>query len=408
MPFPDKPVSLPDHRSVSGAVYWPRMRSAMPGRLTLIGSGETAPGMGKLHRSLLKALPGNPRPVFLDTPAGFELGLQAIEERFRDYFNKRLGLTLETVSSRRLSSDSATVAQALATISRSNYLLAGPGSPTYAVRVWLDSPVFQAIVERWGAGAQLVFASAAAISLSRHVLPVYEIYKVGQELHWADGLDLLGPHGFELAIVTHWDNAEGGTHDTRACFMGLERFERLRQMLPPSAVVLGIDEHTACTLDIDAGEAWVQGRGGVTILGGDEVRRQRAGCTFPLSDLGSPTPSAARPAAHSQPTPAATGPTMSEAASRLADGDLAGGLRRTAEVADPELAVLLHQAAQAVDHISGRDDRFAVLVDLLLEARQGLRAAKEWTLADRLRDRLAEMGIEVRDTPEGAEWVRAV
>ncbi len=145
------------------------------------------------------------------------------------------------------------VAAALQAISDSNYILAGPGSPSYAVQHWRGSPVFEAVVERWQAGAQLVWASSAAIALSRYLLPVYEIYKVGAPLHWLDGLDLLGAYGLNLAIVTHWDNAEGGSHDTRACFMGLERFGRLRAMLPPEAITLGIDEHTACTFDLQSG-----------------------------------------------------------------------------------------------------------------------------------------------------------
>ena len=45
----------------------------------------------------------------------------------------------------------------------------------------------------------------------------------------------------ELAVVTHWDNQEGGANlDTRRGFMGVERMNRLRAMLPPSATVLAI------------------------------------------------------------------------------------------------------------------------------------------------------------------------
>src|SRR3989304_4052513 len=37
----------------------------------------------------------------------------------------------------------------------------------------------------------------------------------------------------------------------------------------------------------------------------------------------------------------------------------------------------------------------------LLEARAAARAAKDWAESDRLRDELAAMGVEVRDTPQG-------
>jgi len=37
----------------------------------------------------------------------------------------------------------------------------------------------------------------------------------------AAGLDLLAPAtGLRAAVVPHYDNAEGGTHDTRFCYMG--------------------------------------------------------------------------------------------------------------------------------------------------------------------------------------------
>src|SRR2546422_611712 len=83
-------------------------------------------------------------------------------------------------------------------------------------------------------------ASAAAIALGRCALPVYEIFKAGHDPAWIDGLDLLGQHGFELAIVPHWNNAEGGRDfDSSFCFMGAQRFEALRAQLPSACVVLG-------------------------------------------------------------------------------------------------------------------------------------------------------------------------
>ncbi len=293
----------------------------MPGWLTLIGSGETAPGMARVHRSLLASLRQPAKPAFIDTPADFELGLETIHTRFREFFHTRLGLPLQIASLPRGQEEAERLAQALAVVSAANYLVAGPGSPSYAVRRWRGSALYAALVERWQAGAQLVFASSAAIAISRHTLPVYEIYKVGQDLHWIEGLDLLGPFGYDLAIVTHWDNAEGGTHDTRACFMGMERFERLRGLLPPSAAVLGIDEHTACTLDLDLGTGRVMGRGGVTILRASETQRYLKGQTFSLDELSPP----------SQPQPTHASPRSSlpdasrliaQASTLLAKGDL--------------------------------------------------------------------------------------
>jgi cysteinyl-tRNA synthetase len=43
-------------------------------------------------------------------------------------------------------------------------------------------------------------------------------------------------------------------------------------------------------------------------------------------------------------------------------------------------------------------------VDLLIEVRRELRAAKQFALADRIRDRLADLGIALEDTPQGTLW----
>ncbi|WP_027717381.1 cysteine--tRNA ligase [Desulfovirgula thermocuniculi] len=47
------------------------------------------------------------------------------------------------------------------------------------------------------------------------------------------------------------------------------------------------------------------------------------------------------------------------------------------------------------------------LLELLLEVRQEARAKKDWATADRIRDRLKELGIILEDTPAGPRWRRA-
>ena len=44
------------------------------------------------------------------------------------------------------------------------------------------------------------------------------------------------------------------------------------------------------------------------------------------------------------------------------------------------------------------------LIELLLELRAGARAEKRWAESDRIRDRLAELGVEVLDGKGGSEW----
>jgi cysteinyl-tRNA synthetase len=41
---------------------------------------------------------------------------------------------------------------------------------------------------------------------------------------------------------------------------------------------------------------------------------------------------------------------------------------------------------------------------ILLELRARLRAAKNYELADSIRDRLNSINIEIKDTPKGSSW----
>ncbi len=67
----------------------------------------------------------------------------------------------------------------------------------------------------------MVFASAAALTLGRWTVPVYEIYKVGEDPHWLEGLDLLSQTGIDGAVIPHFDNAEGGTTTPASAIWGL-------------------------------------------------------------------------------------------------------------------------------------------------------------------------------------------
>jgi cysteinyl-tRNA synthetase len=53
---------------------------------------------------------------------------------------------------------------------------------------------------------------------------------------------------------------------------------------------------------------------------------------------------------------------------------------------------------------SPRRAEAAPFIDLLVETRSELRAAKQWALADELRERLADLGVIIEDTREGSTW----
>jgi len=46
-------------------------------------------------------------------------------------------------------------------------------------------------------------------------------------------------------------------------------------------------------------------------------------------------------------------------------------------------------------------------VESLINKRQAARSEKNWAEADKIRDRLNEMGIILEDTPQGVKWKRA-
>ena len=77
-------------------------------------------------------------------------------------------------------------------------------------------------------------------------------------------------------VIPHYDNAEGGTHDTRFCYMGERRLAVMEAMLPDDAWVLGVDEHTAVIVT-DARTVSVTGRGALTVRRRGESRRFAAG-----------------------------------------------------------------------------------------------------------------------------------
>ncbi|WP_345947253.1 cysteine--tRNA ligase [Natroniella acetigena] len=53
----------------------------------------------------------------------------------------------------------------------------------------------------------------------------------------------------------------------------------------------------------------------------------------------------------------------------------------------------------------GKDQQLVdSLVELLLNVREEVREKQEYQLADQIRDRLGELGIEVKDTPQGSQW----
>lgn len=384
-----------------------------PGTVTLIGSGELGETMAKTYRQILTQIPSPVNAVFLDTPAGFQVNTDEISAKAVEYFKQHFEIELHVASFK--SKNRATahqVANALDTLRRANFIFAGPGSPSYAAHHWRGSVIWDALVARWLAGAHLVFASAAAIATSCVALPVYEIYKAGHDVAWMDGLDLLSRLGLKLAIVPHWNNAEGQTYDTRFCFMGAARFQILQAQLPWDVVVLGIDEHTALTLDPRTQRGRVSGVGSVTIRYAGKETTYPSGATISFDQMRAVPVENQSPAYDSTASAGLAMPSPQLVTTTLYFDQLARALRETMEAAaQRELIERAHDTlhelvpdAHSQDHASTLNVN--ALITLLVNVRAQLRATKQYTLADYIRQSLNELGIVLEDTPTGTIWKR--
>ena len=242
-------------------------------RLVIMGSGETAPGMLGVHREVFAGVPQGADCLLMDSPFAFQENADELVERIGGFFADSLGHPVERVSLA-AGADALSVERALARIRRAGWVFAGPGSPSYARRVWAGTPIPDALADVVAPGrvGALVFASAAAVTLGDWSLPVYEIYKVGADPHWEPGLGIMSRAlGWRCSVVPHYDNQEGGTHDTRFCYVGGRRLAQIEGELD-GAFILGVDEHTAVVLDLDRATATVAGRGGMTLrVGGQEA-----------------------------------------------------------------------------------------------------------------------------------------
>jgi len=256
------------------------------GRLVIMGSGETAPTMVEVHRAVLRAVGEGPA-LLLDSPYGFQENVDDITEKTIAYFGRNVGRTVTALRWRhRLAG--AELDRALAAVRAARWIFAGPGSPTYAMRVWAATGFDDATAAIVAKGGAVTFASAAALTLGVATVPVYEIYKSGANPAWAAGTNLLERlTGLRAAVIPHYDNTEGGTHSTRFCYLGERRLRMLEAELPEGAHVIGVDEHTALVLDLAAGTASVLGNGTVTVRFNGQSHTLPTGTVIPIPHLSS-------------------------------------------------------------------------------------------------------------------------
>lgn len=232
--------------------------------LLLFGSGEIAPSSVDIYRQVFLAL--NKRHLtisLITTPAGFQPNVEHVYGEIKDFLLSSFPdfkLTVNVIHAN--TAGDAMKSEIVEQLDGSDIILMGPGSPTYAVKNLNGTPLLSKIMELVKNGSTLILASAATIACSRFALPVYEIFKVGDKLHWQNGLNIFKEIWQEITIIPHFNNKEGGENlDTSYCYIGQERAQRLLSILPGNTKVLGVDEHTALIIDLASQKQSVRGKG---------------------------------------------------------------------------------------------------------------------------------------------------
>jgi hypothetical protein len=247
-----------------------------------------------------------------------------------------------------------------------NMIFLGPGSPTYAIRHLKDTLTWDVIRARHRLGATLVFASAATISIGAHALPVYEIYKVGQDVHVVDGLNLFADFGLHVSLIPHWNNAEGGADlDTSRCFVGMERFNEWCDLVPAENETIGLDEHTGLILDFEASQCEVSGVSSVSLVRECDPEIYPSGSVFPLSELGE---------------------------------------FRIPDPIEKDIPATVWEMCLNAPPLEDNQPSREVIV--LAEQRATARAKKDWAESDQLREKIAALGWVVQDSKDGYRLVK--
>lgn len=358
------------------------------GAIVLLGSGETAPGMTKVHRAQLTRL-HEVHAVNLDTAYGFQENVPQMTEKLVDYFSTSLHTILVPLHLTSYDGSSALERTLFKQqVRAANFVFAGPGSPSYALKQWRPLNLEDDLEDVLHHDGTVCFASAAALTLGAYTAPIYEIYKVGVTPYWLEGLNLTAAIGLNCVVIPHFDNNEGGNYDTRFCYLGERRLVRLEQELPEGVATLGIDEHTALVINLKDDTMQVTGRSNCYWRLHGNVRVLENGTTTDLSELRSLEPRRSR-------TVHAVGVDRRHGPVELGHVAANGG--------DEGMAAL----AQLVQMASTGGKDFidpTTLVEEILKTRRAARADGHYEIADRLRDALAKAGITVNDGPVSSTW----
>jgi Cysteinyl-tRNA synthetase len=342
------------------------------GQIAFLGSGETSLAGGRIFEALARNIHEPLRIALMETPAGFELNSAQVVGKVGDFMKTRLQNykpVVDVIHARKKNSAySPDDPEIVKPLLYANIIFMGPGSPTYAIRNLKDTLTWDVIRARHRLGATLIFASAATISIGAYALPVYEIYKVGQDVHMVDGLDLFSDFGLHVSFIPHWNNADGGVDlDTSRCFIGMDRFAEWCNLVPSDNETIGLDEHTGLIMDLDTGMCEVSGVSSVSLVRECNPEMYASGSKFPLSELGK---------------------------------------FRIPEPIEKDIPAHVWEMCLNAPPLDD-DDQPSEAVIALVEQRVLARANKNWAESDKLRDEIAALGWIVQDSRDGYKLLKS-
>lgn len=241
-------------------------------------------------------------------------------------------------------------------------------------------------------------------------IPIYEIYRVGHEPYWLDGLNLLERHtGMRASIIPHFDNTEGANHDTRYCYMGERRLQILEKLLPDDNFIIGVDEHSGVSFDLDLKIAKVFGRGQMTIRHHGQSWIVKNGQTATFEEI----VSHAKSKISNQPSINKLNVDPTQIENLLASGEVSKAVACILNLDEldrnAETRAVVHSLVSKLGTIAASPQVdlnlvIAPFVAVLLQLRDAARLSERWADADAIRDWLLEMKITITDSKTGTTW----
>mgnify|MGYP001289738618 CR=1 FL=1 len=347
------------------------------GKIAILGSGETSPNLVGVHRELLEGKASS-NCFMIDSPFGFQENADQLVEKIQDFYKTSLNIEINLASFRKIDElNSKSFFKTIEFLKSASFIFAGPGSPSYASKLWSGNQIQSTLLNHLSEGKNALFASAAATTLGENTLPVYEIYKVGKDPFWEKGLNILNSYGLSCSVVPHFNNKEGGNHDTSYSYVGKNRIEKLLDQSYSN--ILGIDEHTAVIISGKDGLFEVKGIGKLTLINKKGIHQFDNGSVEDLSIL-----------------------------QDLLKLDKSNNQNQK-EMLENETqdTAYLKQIAKLeieVENNNKNNERFSKIVGELISLREKLREEKNYELSDTIRNILESCNLQIEDSGNDIKW----